>query len=427
MDIMLPPSGTSPPEKIAVSPSRSSKSEKGSSLAFEKVLKARKAEVEDTQEDAASASAAVAAAAALQPVSPVLVQTTGGLSSEPTSPAQPVSSADTSAATAVTGNLTGAATNQPTEPIATAAIAGFEELLNTGQATTDPIGPEDQPVVTPALLPEDALATGVTFTQGTGTDGMKQGAVTVETSQAMPVLSQDTKAEPVVAALPDPVKTSTAALSSAAVAPAEQPAKTDRNTMENQPGSDNRSEESSKPRETISVKESAPKTETLASSVSVETTRQAPLVRETSQRPETQAATLAQQIHEGMEASIRQGKSTLRIQLSPQELGAIDIRLVSGPTGVSMTIIAEQASTGRLLEAQINQLRQNLADTGVQLSNLNINQHSQTNLANQGSNSQTNQQFSGNRFRRPFDTDASEDSGVALQVNRPQRGIDYRV
>jgi hypothetical protein len=424
MEFLVPPLGTSPPEIIASTPSNSNaKSDRGSSLTFEKVLQARKAEDEDAEEEAASATAAVAAATVvLQPVPPVLVQTTGGLSiSEPISPTTAGTSTPAGAAQG-TGPITnGDASN-------TAAIPGFEELLKSGQSTTDPIGPEDQPVVTPSLLPENALAAGVTFTEGTGTDGMQQGAVTLETSQAMPVLGQEAKIEPAVALPDEPAQVATSTVTSAAVAPPTQAAKTASNAMENQPRKGAQSEETSKTRQTAPVKENLPKPDTLASSMGAETTRQVPLTREPSLRPETQAVTLAQQIQEGMEASIRQGKTSLRIQLSPQELGAIDIRLVSGPTGVSMTVIAEQASTGRLLEAQINQLRQNLADAGVQLSNFNINHQSQSGLQNQGNHPQANnQQSNGSRMRRSFDNSASDDSGVALQITRPQRGIDYRV
>jgi flagellar hook-length control protein FliK len=428
MDFIVPPSGTSPPEIFAPTSSNySSKSEKGASLTFEKVLQSRKAEADDAEEEASTAAAATAAAAILQPVSPVQVQTTGGLSSsEPVSPTTAGSSTPTTAAQGI-GSLSADASNTPTQPVTTAGITGFEDLLKTGQSTTDPIGPEDQLVVTPSPLPEGALAAGVTFTEGTGPDGTQQGAVTLETSQAMPVLGQEAKKEPAADLPVEPAKVETTTVTTAVVAPPAQAAKTASNTTQNQPHTGDQSEESSKIRQTVQVKESAPKPDTVASNLGVETTRQVPLTREPALRPEAQAVTLAQQIQEGMEASIRQGKSSIRIQLSPQELGAIDIRLVSGPTGVNMTIIAEHASTGRLLEAQINQLRQNMADAGVQLSNFNINHQSQSGLPNQGNHPQANQQPNANHLRRSFDPSASDESGIALPITRPQRGIDYRV
>lgn len=65
----------------------------------------------------------------------------------------------------------------------------------------------------------------------------------------------------------------------------------------------------------------------------------------------------------------------MRLQLNPKELGAIEVEMTSGPQGVQVTFFAEQAGTGRLLEAGLNHLRDSLADSGVQLSGLNISQH----------------------------------------------------
>jgi flagellar hook-length control protein FliK len=67
----------------------------------------------------------------------------------------------------------------------------------------------------------------------------------------------------------------------------------------------------------------------------------------------------------------------MHLQLNPKELGAIDVQMVSGPQGVSVTFSAEQPATGRLLETQLNQLRQALTEAGVQLAGLNIGQHGQ--------------------------------------------------
>lgn len=78
-----------------------------------------------------------------------------------------------------------------------------------------------------------------------------------------------------------------------------------------------------------------------------------------------------------IQTSVQQGQSSLRLQLHPQELGSIDVRLVSNPHGVGVTVFADQASTGRLLEMQIDQLRVALQDAGVQISHLNVFQQSQ--------------------------------------------------
>ena len=89
------------------------------------------------------------------------------------------------------------------------------------------------------------------------------------------------------------------------------------------------------------------------------------------------AAEVVQQIVHHVEARIQNRSTEMHLQLNPKELGAIDIRMVSDPQGVSVTFSAEQPATGRLLETQLNQLHQSLTDTGVQIAGLNIGQHSQ--------------------------------------------------
>lgn len=83
------------------------------------------------------------------------------------------------------------------------------------------------------------------------------------------------------------------------------------------------------------------------------------------------------QMVSSIQSSVQQGQSSLRLQLQPQELGSIDVRLVSSSQGVAVTVFADQASTGRLLEMQIDQLRAALQDAGVQVSHLNVFQQNQ--------------------------------------------------
>ncbi len=76
--------------------------------------------------------------------------------------------------------------------------------------------------------------------------------------------------------------------------------------------------------------------------------------------------------------NLKNGPTSMRLQLSPGELGAIDVQMVSDSQGVHVTFFAEQASTGKLLETQLDQLRVSLVDSGVHLSGLDIGQHNQS-------------------------------------------------
>ena len=113
-----------------------------------------------------------------------------------------------------------------------------------------------------------------------------------------------------------------------------------------------------------------------------------PVVRATMAQADVQPQDLVQQIVSQMNGAIQHGQSSMRIQLHPQDLGTIDIQLVNSGHGISVTVSAEQASTGRLLQGQADQLRQSLQDSGIQLSNLNINQHGQPGQHGSASNQQ---------------------------------------
>lgn len=98
--------------------------------------------------------------------------------------------------------------------------------------------------------------------------------------------------------------------------------------------------------------------------------------------PGSRQDTVIRQITQKIENMTQNGPSSLKIELHPLDLGSIEIRLVRNQQGVSVTFLAEQPGTGRLLSEQADQLRQSLMDAGVQLSNLNINQESRSNQQN---------------------------------------------
>ncbi|HZW05000.1 MAG TPA: flagellar hook-length control protein FliK, partial [Anaerolineaceae bacterium] len=129
------------------------------------------------------------------------------------------------------------------------------------------------------------------------------------------------------------------------------------------------------------------------------------------------------QMVETIQSSVQKGQSSLRLQLNPQELGSIDVRLVSNPQGVGVTVFADQASTGRLLEMQIDQLRTSLQEAGVQLAHLNVFQHGQQ---RQEAPADGNRRFS----QRRLAAFSQHNEPAAEAVAAPRRGqsvVDYRV
>ena len=142
----------------------------------------------------------------------------------------------------------------------------------------------------------------------------------------------------------------------------------------------------------------------------------------------TQAGDVVQQIMRQMSVTLQSGPTSMRLQLNPKELGAIDVQMVKNAQGVSVTFFAEQASTGRLLETQMNQLRQSLIDSGVQLSSLNIGQHGQP--GQQGGSFRQASQFAeyAKRDTAQSETETEIDTRLRPERNAGQLlGVDYRV
>lgn len=80
------------------------------------------------------------------------------------------------------------------------------------------------------------------------------------------------------------------------------------------------------------------------------------------------------QVQEGVKILARSGESQLHLQLQPQEMGTIDLHILSREDGVSVVILADQADTAQLLERQLQDLKQALQRSGIDLQNLSVDQ-----------------------------------------------------
>lgn len=104
----------------------------------------------------------------------------------------------------------------------------------------------------------------------------------------------------------------------------------------------------------------------------VKTTAATPQFTEPARLAEAQTSDMIGQITRQMDQLSQSGRTTLRMQLYPNELGQIDLKITTTPQGVGITILADSANTGKLLETQVAQLRQSLMDAGVQITNLQV-------------------------------------------------------
>lgn len=130
------------------------------------------------------------------------------------------------------------------------------------------------------------------------------------------------------------------------------------------------------------------------------------------------------------------GTSETKIQLHPQELGQIQVKLIANNGQISAQLITETALGKELLEGQISQLKQSLIQQGYQVDRIEVQQappssnlnndfkgSSSFNFAGQNSSRQFNRENPNNNRYSHFSEDVDEFVQEMLNVT----GIDYTV
>lgn len=80
------------------------------------------------------------------------------------------------------------------------------------------------------------------------------------------------------------------------------------------------------------------------------------------------------QIVRNIETMIKEGQTSMRVQLYPENMGKIELQLTSTSNGMTVTLVPDVSSTGKLLESQLSELRYALTDAGIELNDLNVGQ-----------------------------------------------------
>jgi flagellar hook-length control protein FliK len=140
----------------------------------------------------------------------------------------------------------------------------------------------------------------------------------------------------------------------------------------------------------------------------------------------TNSVELVKQVIHQLNGKLKNGPTSMHLQLNPEALGAIDVDVVRDATGVQVTFFVEQAGTGKLLESQLSQLRQSLADSGVQLSGLNIGQNSYT--GQEGGFHHQSTSFAPHTQREAFQSkNVPQESSRAERVTGQTSEVDYLI
>ncbi|MCX8061741.1 MAG: flagellar hook-length control protein FliK [Anaerolineales bacterium] len=136
---------------------------------------------------------------------------------------------------------------------------------------------------------------------------------------------------------------------------------------------------------------------------------------------------IVQQVARELEVFGKSGQTSLRIQLYPEQLGRIDVRLISKAEGVQIVLHADNPSTAFLLERDLNNLRESLVQAGVNLSGLTVG-HGQ---AQNRSDLAQSEFRSPNRNPATFGNAAQQHESSASSSERRWRDssstVDYRI
>ncbi|MFZ5808673.1 MAG: flagellar hook-length control protein FliK [Chloroflexota bacterium] len=139
------------------------------------------------------------------------------------------------------------------------------------------------------------------------------------------------------------------------------------------------------------------------------------------QRPE-----LVQQIAREVEGLNKSNQHSIRIQLYPESLGKIELRLVSNAEGVRIVMNAEQPATSFMLERHLPELKETLAQAGVNLAGLTVGERNQQ---EHSASPQRNFTTSGQSWRNALlsTDDGEKESSVQNGLFDSSSQIDYRI
>jgi flagellar hook-length control protein FliK len=129
------------------------------------------------------------------------------------------------------------------------------------------------------------------------------------------------------------------------------------------------------------------------------------------------------QVSQGVQDMVDTGKSMLKLQLYPENMGRIEIKLVSNAEGVQVTMTADRPSTGRLLESNLNQLQQSLMDMGVKVGGMSVG----TNASQENPAAWQFAKKQGHPVNLGFNNDGQADLASAWQPVNSLSALDARV
>ena len=141
---------------------------------------------------------------------------------------------------------------------------------------------------------------------------------------------------------------------------------------------------------------------------------------------EARAPELMSQILDGLETLVKNKNVMMRLQLYPDELGHIELKVVSNSQGLGVYLRADQIATQQLLESQLSVLRQTLNSAGLNPAQIDIGQGN----ANRSLNTRDPRRSALKLFKgtsRIGSTNTNELEIPVLGRNSAENGLDYKI
>lgn len=135
--------------------------------------------------------------------------------------------------------------------------------------------------------------------------------------------------------------------------------------------------------------------------------------------------TLVPQLMDGLHLALDQQGSAVRLQLHPDGLGSVHLRVASSESGLSIHIAVDDPATRDMIQAAVGQLSQNLEGRGLAVAHLLVDL-----ATSQGGRGQAHESFEGSSPSSPArltDSDVAGNESPATDGRAAAYRIDYRV
>jgi len=96
------------------------------------------------------------------------------------------------------------------------------------------------------------------------------------------------------------------------------------------------------------------------------------MAEETPASPEPQAIAVQEQVIRHISHSIKNGKQELVVELQPEFLGKVNIKLVSGKDGIQARVRASNSEVREVLELSLSQIQETLKSQGIEITHFDL-------------------------------------------------------